>query len=242
MYVVTYAVLPRRIQYCNPYLESHREFPQGWMTALFAPLGFVEAVAVRCVACSGFGRGWSHFVIVDKTTHGYAFRFKAAPLPAPVDAVLHDSVDILNHVLDTAPGRHGEMQSPAGTWHLCKYPDCRLDTAEEFLATKYPRPWTIVKVLEWYRHSTDEKTRIHLARILGASRDPRAALALADAIDETSPDFAFYYLRCEVAVILNEYFVPAFCGGDLESDFRNSKDWLRENRARLRAESSRLNF
>jgi hypothetical protein len=64
-----------------------------------------------------------------------------------------------------------------------KYGDPDLDEAVYALAD-IPRPWTVPKIIEAFNHSPwDEERRSHLATLLAASRDPRAAVILIKALE-----------------------------------------------------------
>lgn len=124
----------------------------------------------------------------------------------------------------------------------CKYYSCSLDRAEAFLSTKYPRPWTLENVLGWYRAEKDPETRKHLVYLLGATRDPRAALALGESIaDEKLNTLQMFDARSTAhRQLLN--FIPMPKCDDVPEKYPvglqgrgegYQEEWFRENKARL---------
>jgi hypothetical protein len=237
VYCAAYAFLPKRSSAMYHYLEHHREFDHSLETVIFVPAGYLESVFVRLFPVAYTPEIECPQTVVVESS-GFAFRFEAGPKLRPVDAVIPSDVDILDHVLRTTLYRHGTTKWSDGLGRICKYWDCRLDAAEDFLAPNYPRPWTISKVLTWYKQAANEETCVHLAHVLGASRDPRAALALAEAMSSSM----YFKLRLTAASILESQFVPHACsrGGDTESDFRDSEEWLAANKVRLQKECEKL--
>ena len=112
----------------------------------------------------------------------YSFRFHSGPVPPPIEEIFPAKTDILDYAAKKNPG-HGATGND-GSWTACKYYSCYLDRAEQFLSTKYPRPWTLENVLGWYRNEKDPETRKHLVYLLGVTCDPRAALALGESIED----------------------------------------------------------
>ena len=150
-----------------------------------------------------------------------------------------------------------------------KYGDPHLVRAEQDLSD-IPRPWTVPKMIdifkkereEWRRKIAalppgSESTQLwmkwqdrceSLARVLAASRDPRAAVALGEAFEKWSPEQAsemeamFYYFVSDYY-----YGLPANAkerkwesGNLLELTIPATKRWWNDNKARLEKEAVAL--
>lgn len=129
----------------------------------------------------------------------------------------------------------GEMiTNPDGTYRIPKFGDHRLERAVEELKD-YPRPWTVPKVLAWYEEAKDGKIRAHLLWVLAASRDPRAALALGNALDDESLD-----VRMAATYGLLGYFMRVGVNGGTEQHMLAVKEWWEKNRESIQKEAERL--
>lgn len=218
-----------------------RRFGKDFQPYFFAPAGLVESIVVR-IKHAISSRERCAEVVVLSTAH-VSLRFPASADLPRVDAPLPRDTDILQFTKEhplwwIPPSFHPTMINPDGTQVACNYWDCDVDRAEEFLREKYPRPYTLSRVLRWYQEASDERTRAHLMTILAASRDPRAGLVLADAIRSTNPNVP----SAAAVEGLRTHFGAGQCavGGDLESDFDEARGWLKENETRLRTEAERL--
>ncbi|MEY2512155.1 MAG: hypothetical protein QOE26_2918 [Verrucomicrobiota bacterium] len=234
LYTVLYVALPDRVSWHSPYLEHHRKFRYGFETGLFLPAAYGECGLLRMFPrlyrASCAGKNGAQFVALDWKYP--AFRLQATP-NASRDAVLRSDDDIAEHVATIGFYRPGERRLSDGSTVTCKYIDCDLDRAEEFLGPTFPRPWRILETLARYRSAPDNNTRIHLLNILAASQDPRAALVLADALN--SPD-----LSPIAADKLTTYYVVCCIPDGLEGMFTCAKEWLKENRKQLEEKCAHL--
>jgi hypothetical protein len=116
---------------------------------------------------------------------------------------------------------------PDGTYRIPKFGDPDLEQAEKELAD-YPRPWTLSKVLAWYREADAGKARANLLWVLAASRDPRAALALGEALYDESLE-----VRWAATYGLLEYFNGMAGSGGTEQHMAAAREWWEKNRERL---------
>jgi hypothetical protein len=211
-----------------------RCFGKDFQPYLFAPAGWIEALAVRIKGRFKSDPQCGEVVLL--CTQHVSLRFRAiADLP-PMDAPLLGEMDILEFAEAHPPfwyrGEfHSRMTQPDGTIVACRYWDCDIDRAEGFLRAKYARPYTMGQILRWYEQERDPRTRASLLVVLAASRDPRAGLVLAGAIRSTNVD-----VRIAAAEALNRHFGADLCssGGNLESEFAHAEEWLEENEVRLR--------
>jgi hypothetical protein len=129
----------------------------------------------------------------------------------------------------------GEMlTNPDGTYRIPKFGDHRLERAVEELKD-YQRPWTMTKVLAWYEETKDGKIRAHLLWVLAVSRDPRAALALGNALGDGSLD-----VRVAATYGLLNYFMRGDVIGGTEQHMIAVKEWWKKNREIIQKESERL--
>src|SRR6185503_7296904 len=93
------------------------------------------------------------------------------------------------------------VQQPDGSWRIPKFGDDLLEQAVANLRA-YPRPWTVSKLLIWYRQAKGDQTRSRLLRVLAASRDPRAAIALGGALGDEKLE-----IRTAATYGLLDYFI-----------------------------------
>lgn len=156
---------------------------------------------------------------------------------------------------------------------LVRFGNPPLDEAERALHDGLPRPWTFASILPLFELATaDWLARVdsddrgerdleryrnavvgHLAIVLAASRDPRAALALGRFVED--PDFASVR-KVRFMRGLRDYFVddPAYespprrlgGGGPMGGNafaflLEQAQSWLSTNRAQLEAEAAALN-
>ena len=104
----------------------------------------------------------------------------------------------------------------------------RLGRAEEALKD-HAKPWTVRKVLAWYKQARDAKTRAHLLRVLAASRHPKAAIELGEALNDSELE-----VRVAATYGLLDYFWPTLAPtGGTEVHMAAAAKWWRENRRRL---------
>jgi hypothetical protein len=127
--------------------------------------------------------------------------------------------------------RDSQVQNPNGTYRVPKYGDYQLEKAVEKLKN-YSQPFTVPKVISWYRKAKDGKTRASLLRVLAASRDPRAALILGNSLEDNDS------LDVRVAATdgLTDYFINYIvcCGTEQQMIYVHS--WWEKNQARLEKE------
>jgi hypothetical protein len=135
-------------------------------------------------------------------------------------------IDIIGQAV--AHPRHESVKQPDGTFKESKYGDHKLAEAETFLSLSHPRPWTVAHAIEWF-HKADDRSRIHIIRLLAASRDPRAALVLGAALESN--------VSLAAGEGLIDYFLPtAVCGGT-EQQMEAAREWFASNKARLQSEA-----
>jgi hypothetical protein len=260
-YAAAYRFTPRRYSYIGLDLEHARQFAHRWELFFYYPAGWAESQLIkawpslynRYVQCPQI------VVLVvwdypDKFSgRMYSFRFHSGPVPAPVEKIFPANTDILEYVAKKNP-QHGQSRtngtSESGPQTVvCKYYSCYLDRAEAFLSTKYPRPWTIDNILAWYRQSTDPDTRKHLAYLLGATRDPRAALALGESVEDEKLNTLSMFDARDVArrQLLN--FIPMPRCDDVPEKYPvglqgrgegYQEEWFHANKARLQKLSASL--
>lgn len=127
-----------------------------------------------------------------------------------------------------------QVQEPNGSWRTPAYGDSRLEAAARRLAL-YARPWTVPKVLAWYEQEADAQTRADLLRVLAASRDPRAGLAIGAALKDAALE-----VRVEATEGLMDYFLGYAVGGGTEFQMQEVERWWKKNLGRLKQEAERL--
>jgi hypothetical protein len=204
---------------------------------MFMPAGFAESLVLRTGRLLR-SHGISGEAVLVRAWK-VKFRFRVAPDPKPLDAPLPDDVDILEFAAKHPPypGGYSAPKKVDGTTVRCAYWDCDVDDAVAFLRGKYPRPYTVTKVLRWYDEACDEATRIHSLHVLAATRNPRAGLVLATALRSPNPN-----VRMATVSAFNYEFGADQCAmaGDRASEFQNADEWLEENYARLWREARHL--
>ena len=119
-----------------------------------------------------------------------------------------------------------------GTYKKSSYGDYQLDEAVAFLSASHPRPWTVAEALHWFDSATDDESRVHTLRLLAASRDPKAALALHSATNSKS-------LKVRMAAYygLADYFLPETENGGTEQIIQATQEWFVSNKQRLDKEA-----
>ncbi len=127
-----------------------------------------------------------------------------------------------------------QVQNPDGTWRTPKYGDYQLERAVEQLKD-YSLPFTVPKVISWYKEAKDKKIRAALLRVLAASGDPRAALILGNSLKDEASDVII-----AAADGLRDYFilVGVCCGS--EQQMIQVQEWWEKNRERLEKEAKRV--
>ena len=141
-------------------------------------------------------------------------------------SILAAEVDIIKQAI--AHPRQESVQQPDGTFKESKYGDRKLAEAVAYLSPFHPRPWTVAHAIEWF-HKADDRGRIHIIRLLAASRDPRAALVLGAALDSK--------LRLAAGEGLVDYFLPSAVRGGTEAQMKAAREWFASNKDRLQNES-----
>jgi hypothetical protein len=139
-------------------------------------------------------------------------------------------------ILDFAAAnpRASQVRNPDGTWRTPKYGDYELERAAERLKD-YPPPFTVPRVISWFREAKDEKIRAALLRMLAASRDARAALVLGDNLKAESLD-----ARVAATYGLLDYFIDYTIAGGTEQHMIQAQEWWEKNRERLQRESEAI--
>ncbi len=121
-----------------------------------------------------------------------------------------------------------------GRTHKPKYGDPYLEEAAKRFK-KYPRPWTVPKVIEWYTATRIMKERPLWLRVLGASTDARAALVLGEAMKEPGQ------ITWTASYCFQDYFIKQYLGyTDTESTIIGAQKWWKENKARLEEEAKKF--
>lgn len=144
--------------------------------------------------------------------------------------ILSQEIDILTFADKNK--RVAFVEDSRGRKHKPKYGDPYLEEAEKKLK-KYPRPWTIPKVIQWYAATKIMKERLLWLRVLGASTDSRAALVLGKALDESGS------ICSTASECLQDYFIKTVTYFDTESAIISAQKWWAENKARLKTEAEK---
>jgi len=139
---------------------------------------------------------------------------------------LPDDQDVLSYAL--AHPRDSLVRQRNGTMRRPKYGDCELEEAETFLSPKYSRPWTVPKLIGWYQSTKDVDTQVHLLRVLAASRSPRAAILLGEALHSDS-----LWLRVAGCYGLYFYFPMVSIMGGTEQHMDATAQWFAKYKERL---------
>jgi hypothetical protein len=128
-----------------------------------------------------------------------------------------------------------QIQLDDGTWREPKYGDLALEKAEEVFRNR-PRPWTVERVLVWYASDTDVTARSLDLRLLAASRDPRGAVMLGEALDD-----AVFEVKIAALDGLADYFVgvgQVCCGSEQKAIVVHK--WWQQHEGELRAGAEKL--
>jgi hypothetical protein len=255
-YVAAYRFTPKRYSYIGLDLEHARQFGHRWELFFYYPAGWTESLLIRAWPSLYNREVKCPQVVVlvvfehrsEYESRTYHFRFHSGPVPPPIEQVFPANTDILEYVANKNP-QHGKSwpnglsESDAQTV-TCKYYSCALDGAEAFLSSKYPRPWTIEKVLRWYKQATDPETRRHLVYLLGATRDARAALALGESVEDARLNtLEMFETRYAAHQELLNFIPMPKCGepGDWPQSGLQGRgegfqeEWFRQNKTRLQA-------
>ncbi|MDT4965940.1 MAG: hypothetical protein QOJ64_677 [Acidobacteriota bacterium] len=142
--------------------------------------------------------------------------------------------DVLDLALRSPRGE--TVQNPDGSYRSPKYGDHLLEQAVEQLS-QYPRPWTVPRLITWYRRTSTGKTRAYLLRALAVSRDARAAIVLGESLKDDSLD-----VRVAASYGLLDYFMPVAIFGGTEQHMLAVQEWWEQNRERLKTEEVRSEF
>ncbi len=120
---------------------------------------------------------------------------------------------------------------PDGARNTPIFTDRRLQEAVGALKKEYPAPWSLQNVLKWYRKAKDAPTRKHWLSVLAASRHPKAAIELGNAIEDRS------LMAGGEAIdgLLYHFATPLVVGGS-EQQFEAAFKWWKANKDRLLAE------
>jgi hypothetical protein len=126
------------------------------------------------------------------------------------------------------------VENSRGRKHKPKYGDPYLEEAAKKFK-KYPRPWTVPKVIEWYSATKVMNERLLWLRVLSASTDPRAALVLGEAMKEPGQ------ITWTAGYCLQDYFIKIYLGyTDTESTLISAQKWWKENKVRLEEEAKKI--
>jgi hypothetical protein len=253
-YAAAYRLTPRRFSYIGLDLEHARQFAHRWELYFYYPAGWIESLLVRAwpslynryVECPQIVVlvVFEHPNKFDSIPH--SFRFHCGPVPSPIEAIFPANTDILEYVAQKNP-QHGRyypngIGEHGGQTTTCNYYSCDLDRAETFLTPKYPRPWTLEKVLGWFKDERDPEAGRHLAYLLGATRDPRAALALGESLqDDKRNTLAWFDARAAAHRELLNFIPmpkcqdepPKYPVGIQGRGEGYQEEWFRNNKARL---------
>lgn len=154
------------------------------------------------------------------------FTLLAIVLLLPVLGSAQD-VDILD-IIAKHP-RSIQIYEEDGTIRVPKYFDRHIEKAMVSLPTYFKRPFTVPRVIRWYRESQNETQRSNLLRLLAASRDPRAAIVMGALLDDAS-----FIVRWAAIDGLADYFLESISWINSESKYDAVKKWWENNQERLR--------
>jgi hypothetical protein len=134
------------------YVEHLRVFRNDFQPYFFAPAGYIEARIISLKPAAFWPKTQCAQFVVLETDH-VDLRFRATSDPAPIDRPIAYDVDILGHVEEeVARLKHSaSIQQPDGSMRACRFADCDLDRAEEFLRARYSRPFTLMNAMRWYK-------------------------------------------------------------------------------------------
>lgn len=138
--------------------------------------------------------------------------------------------DILELAAKNSGGR--EVKGADGVYRMAKYGDYQLEKAVEQLRN-YHAPFTVPRVISWYRKSKDNKIRASLLRVLAVSRDARAAIILGNSLKDESLD-----VRIAATYGLLDYFINSGASGGTEQHMIYVQNWWKKNRERLKNEAT----
>jgi len=135
------------------------------------------------------------------------------------DAGKGAETDILNYRAEH-PHMNSTIHYPDGSTYRPRYGDMKLEKAEKLLSTKYERPWTVPKVIEWYRDAEQPKTRAALLSLLAASQDERAVPIIGAALDDSMLE-----VRVAATYGILDYFMETGVEGGTEQHVMAAHKW-----------------
>jgi RNA polymerase sigma factor (sigma-70 family) len=176
------------------------------------------------------------FLIVDKAHRPMDVGAEKQPGPEEPKAPrpIREDEDILKYA-DRFALKVLVSDPPGTPLRRPRYGDVDLEKAEKELA-HIPRPWTLAKIITIYKEELkkpplQQKHRYHLQHVLAASRDPRAAVLLGEALEGDHPDLG-------AMEALRYYFIHPLAGqGGTEAQIEAVLKWWQANEKRLRAEA-----
>ncbi len=127
--------------------------------------------------------------------------------------------DILDYRAEY-PHMNSTIHYPDGSTYRPRYGDDQLEKAEMLLSTVYERPWTVSKVVGWYRDAEKPEVRAALLRVLAASRDERAIPLLGAALDDDELD-----VRVAATYGILDYFLETAVEGGTEAHMMAAHEW-----------------
>jgi hypothetical protein len=135
-----------------------RGFDKDFEPYFFAPAGLVEALLVRA-ARQLHPQSRCGEVVVLCTSH-VRLQFRAKADPPPTDRLIPWDADILDYVVRRdaeifGPRAYSERTLGDGSKVKSRYSRFDLDDAEDFLRSRYPRPYTLHNALRWYEGACD---------------------------------------------------------------------------------------
>ena len=105
-----------------------------------------------------------------------------------------------------------------------------LEKAGQFLE-KYPRPWTLPKVIAWYCSSADDKERICFLKVLAQVSDVRATYVVGEALEWDSS----LVVRLAACELITTFCEPSSSQSNVEM-VKAATTWWTANKDRLRKE------
>ena len=231
-YGLAYYLLPNRIVRWG--ITHLRVFERDFQPYFFAPAGWIEALAirlnppVRCENCAQTVVLQTQFTGAGEVR--VALTFPARPEPPPAYRAIRRDEDILTRAAQE-PGHTTELTKPP---RISRYSRFEIDEAEDYLAGRFPRPYTLDDVLLWYAAAADEQTQRHLLTLLAVSRDPRAGIVITGAFYSGRHE-----LRWHAYEMFHWFYMPSDCHacGGTESMHAETQEWLEKNSGRLWADS-----
>ena len=226
-YGLAYYLLPERIARWG--ITHLRIFDRDFQPYLFAPAGWLEALAIRLKPPVPF-ENCAHVVVLKTQFTGTSevrveLRFQARPEPPATYRTIPYGEDILVRAESHGAG--------IGATGFVVFAD-EIKAAADYLRHRFPRPYTLENVLAWYAASAEEQTQLHLLTLLGASRDPRAGIVITGEFYSGRHELRWHAHR-----LFHWFYLPDLCHDcyNLESEYAETREWLERNSGRLWADS-----